>query len=170
MRFVFPHEPIRPVTINAGMRMRAWYDIVSLESARGQDEAGIRQSIVQVAALIEREQRRGVAPGRIVVAGFSQGGAIAVQLALAYPQRLAGLIALSTYLLHPDRIQAEVAATNFGLPVFMGHGTMDPVVPFSMGEAAAQTIRRCIRLAPKRSATLRHGCASAWPSLHVAPV
>lgn len=141
MRFVFPHAPVRPVTVNAGMRMRAWYDILSLASDRGHDEAGIVQSTGQVADLIEREQRRGIPPERVVLAGFSQGGAIALQLALRYPHRLAGLVALSTYLLNASRTRAEAHLINQGLPVFMAHGAMDPVVPFSMGQSAAHELQ-----------------------------
>jgi len=141
IRFVFPHAPVRAVTVNAGMRMRAWYDIVSISSERGHDKKGIAESVAQVAALIEHEQRRGVAPARVVLAGFSQGGAIALQLALRYPHRLAGLIALSTYLLDADRIRSEAHPANRGLPVFIAHGTMDPVVPFGMGASAAHALR-----------------------------
>jgi len=141
IRFVFPHAPMRAVTVNAGMRMRAWYDILDISSERGHDEAGITQSVGQVAALIQREQRRGISPGRTVLAGFSQGGAIALHLALRYPHRLAGLIALSCYMLHGDRIKAEAHPVNRGLPVFMAHGRMDPVVPFNMGESAANSLR-----------------------------
>jgi phospholipase/carboxylesterase len=141
IRFVFPHAPMRAVTINGGMRMRAWYDILSISSERGHDETGILQSSGQVADLIEREQRRGIAPGRVILAGFSQGGAIAMHLALRYPHRLAGLVALSTYLLNASRAPAEAHALNQGLPIFIGHGTMDPLVPFSMGESAAHALR-----------------------------
>jgi len=140
MRFVFPHAPVRPVTINAGMRMRAWYDVRSFSSERDQDEAGIVQSIGRVAALIRREQDRGIAANRLVVAGFSQGGAIAIQLALRYPDRLAGLIALSCYLLNAQSLEAEASPANRGLPVYMAHGKMDPVVPFSWGETAAHKL------------------------------
>ena len=140
IRFVFPHAPMRAVTINAGMRMRAWYDVKSFDAERGHDEAGIAESLGQVASLIEREQSRGVAADRIVLAGFSQGGAIAIQLALRYPRRLAGLIALSCYLLHGSRLQTEMNPANRQLPVFMAHGTMDPVVPFGWGESAARTM------------------------------
>jgi len=140
IRFVFPHAPMRAVTINAGMRMRAWYDVRSFDAERGHDENGIAESLAQVAALIRREQSRGIAPERVVLAGFSQGGAIAIQLALRYPHRLAGLIALSCYLLHGNRLQTQLNPANLGLPVFMAHGTMDPVVPFSWGESAARTI------------------------------
>jgi len=141
IRFVFPHAPVRAVTINAGMRMRAWYDVTGFSSERDQDEAGIAESLEQVAALIRREQERGIAADRLVIAGFSQGGAIAIQLALRYPQRLAGLIALSCYLLHADRLPSEASSANRGLPVFMAHGKMDPVVPFGWGETAAQKLR-----------------------------
>ncbi|MEJ8567268.1 alpha/beta hydrolase [Elongatibacter sediminis] len=142
LRFVFPHSPERAVTVNAGMRMRAWYDIVSLGgAARDQDEAGIEASIGQVADLVVREGERGIPSERVIVAGFSQGGAIAIQLALRYPQRLAGLVALSTYLLQGDRLGARVHAANRDLPVFMGHGQADPVVPFAMGEQAAAALR-----------------------------
>lgn len=142
LRFVFPHAPERPVTINAGMRMRAWYDIRHLDGAlRDQDEEGIADSIGQTADLVARERARGIPPGRIVLAGFSQGGAIAIQLALRYPQRLAGLVALSTYLLHPERFAHEAHAANRDLPIFMAHGRMDPMLPYAMGEQAAEALR-----------------------------
>jgi phospholipase/carboxylesterase len=141
IRFVFPHAPIRTVTLNAGMRMRAWYDILSISTDRSQDETGIDHSVGQVADLVEREQRRGIEPGRVVLAGFSQGGAIAIQVGLRYPRRLAGLIALSTYLLLPERTRQQTHAISAGLPVFMGHGTEDAVVPFAMGESAARQLQ-----------------------------
>lgn len=143
LRFVFPHAPVRPVTVNAGMRMRAWYDILGLGgSIRDHDEQGIQDSIGQCADLIARENDRGIAPERVVVAGFSQGGAIAIQLALRYPSRLAGLIALSTYLLNADRLAREAHTANSDLAVFMGHGQSDPVVPFKMGQQAAETLQQ----------------------------
>lgn len=141
IRFVFPHAPVRPVTINGGMPMRAWYDIVSITSERDHDQAGIVDAANGVAALIARECGRGIDAGRIVLAGFSQGGAIALQLGLRYPQRLAGLIALSTYLLMADRLQTEASEANRGLPVFVGHGTYDPVVPFALGELSATRLQ-----------------------------
>lgn len=141
IRFVFPHAPVRAVTINAGMQMRAWYDVLSINSERGHDEAGIAESLEQVASLVKREEDRGIAVNRVFLAGFSQGGAIAMQLALRYPQRLAGLIALSCYLLHEDRLKSEASPANLKLPVFMAHGEMDPVVPFIWGESAAQSLR-----------------------------
>lgn len=141
IRFVFPHAPVRPVTINGGMAMRAWYDIVSLTSGRDHDQQGIADSIDRAAALVRREIDRGVPARRIVVAGFSQGGAIALQMALRFPRRLAGLAALSTYLLLHDRLAGEAHEANQGLPVFVGHGTQDPMVPVQLGEMAAEHLR-----------------------------
>lgn len=127
VRFVFPHAPVRPVTINMGMPMRAWYDI--LQTGGGQeDEAGIRASQALVQALIEREKGRGIDPRRIVLAGFSQGGAIMLQTGLRYAERLAGILALSTYLPLAGKLAAERSAANRGLPVFMAHGTHDPMI------------------------------------------
>lgn len=136
VRFVFPHAPVIPVTLNGGMPMRAWYDIRSISNRRDQDEKGILRAGEMVLAMIAREEARGVAPSRIVLAGFSQGGAVALYAALRFPHRLAGLIALSSYLLFPERLATEVSAANRDLPVFLGHGTMDPVVPFAMGQAS----------------------------------
>jgi len=141
IRFVFPHAPVRPVTINGGMAMRAWYDIVSLDSGRDHDEQGIASSINQTSALINRERQRGIEPQRIILAGFSQGGAIAVQLALRYPEKLAGLVALSTYLLYEQRLENEAHQANRDLPVFVGHGTVDPMVPIHLGEMLAGRLR-----------------------------
>jgi phospholipase/carboxylesterase len=139
VRFVFPHAPMRPVTINNGYVMRAWYDISfgDLEGGTRQaDETGLRQSELQIRALIEREAGRGVKPAAIVLAGFSQGGAMALQTGLRYPQRLAGLIALSTYLPLAESLPREAAPANRATPIFMAHGTLDPVVPYAMGAAS----------------------------------
>jgi phospholipase/carboxylesterase len=141
LRWVFPSAPLRAVTLNGGMQMRAWYDILGIDSDRGHDAAGIEQSVAQVASLVQREQRRGIHPHRIVVAGFSQGGAIAIQLALRYSQRLAGLIALSTYMVHSERLRGQAHPINRDLPVLMAHGSMDGVVPLLMGVAAADALR-----------------------------
>jgi phospholipase/carboxylesterase len=140
IRYVFPHAPVRPVTLNGGMPMRAWYDILSLEGERGHDRAGFGQSIRQVAALLQREQDRGISPDRIVLAGFSQGGAIALQLGLRYPRRLAGLIGLSTYLLFADELADSRHEANRDTPVFLAHGTSDPMVPPAMGEDARRRL------------------------------
>jgi phospholipase/carboxylesterase len=141
VRFVFPHAPERPVTINAGMRMRAWYDIHSLSTSRDQDVAGITKSTEQVSALIQRERERGIPAANIVLAGFSQGGAMAIHVALRYPERLAGLVSLSGYLLFPERLQVETHAANRDLSVFVAHGTQDPVVPCAMGREAARVLQ-----------------------------
>jgi phospholipase/carboxylesterase len=134
VRFVFPHAPVRAVTINGGMRMRAWYDILGQEIANRQDEAGVRDSIRKVEKLIERETLRGVRDEHVFLAGFSQGGAIALATALRHPRRLAGVIALSTYLPLADRTDAELSPSNRGLHVFLAHGSVDPVVPQSLGQ------------------------------------
>ena len=128
VRFVFPHAPVQPVTINGGARMRAWYDVTN--DGR-QDAAGIRGSQTRVEALIARERARGIAPGAMVLAGFSQGGAIALQTGLRYPERLAGILALSTYLPLPDTLKQEASQANRDVPIFMAHGTQDPVIPLS---------------------------------------
>ncbi len=140
-RFVFPHAPVRPVTINGGMRMRAWYDIRGMEVSRDQDEEGIENSAGLVRTLIERENRRGIPSSQIVLAGFSQGGAIATHVALRHRERLAGLLVLSTYLLFPDRLAGERSGANEGLPVFAGHGSLDPMVPFGMGQILSDTLQ-----------------------------
>ena len=135
-RFVFPHAPKRPVTINNGFVMRAWYDISfgDLEgNSRRADAAGVRESQEQIHALIERELKRGVAARRIVLAGFSQGGAMALHTGLRYPEKLAGIMALSTYLPLAESLALEAAAANKATPIFMAHGTFDPVVPLVMG-------------------------------------
>ncbi|MGB7543508.1 MAG: dienelactone hydrolase family protein [Burkholderiales bacterium] len=128
IRFVFPHAPMQPVTINGGMVMRAWYDI-SDASIRREDERGVRTSQALVEALIEREKERGTKPGRLVLAGFSQGGAIALQTGLRQPQRLAGIMALSTYVPIAGKLAAEANAANRDTPIFMAHGTQDPIIP-----------------------------------------
>lgn len=133
LRFVFPHAPVRPVTINGGMPMRAWYDIFGFDLLSKQDEAGTRQSIAQVDALIAREQERGVPSERILLAGFSQGGAIALAGGLRHPQKLAGIIALSTYLPVAATLADERSAANANVPIFWGHGTLDPVVILQRG-------------------------------------
>jgi phospholipase/carboxylesterase len=129
VRFVFPHAPMRPVTVNGGMVMRAWYDIYDVDIGR-EDEAGVRTSQSHVQALIEREIRRGIGASRLVLAGFSQGGAIALHTGLRTPQRLAGILALSCYLPLGDSLAAEQAPDARSVPIFMAHGTADPIVPF----------------------------------------
>lgn len=133
LRFVFPHAPVRPVTINNGMSMRAWYDIAAFDLNARQDEAGMRASIGEVETLIEREHIRGVPSERIVLAGFSQGGAIALAAGLRHPQRLAGIVALSTYLPLHAALAGERSAANAATPIFWGHGSVDPVVVLQRG-------------------------------------
>jgi phospholipase/carboxylesterase len=138
LRFVFPHAPLRPVTLNGGMTMRAWYDIISLDRSGPQDEQGIRESASSVASLIEREQDRGIAADQIVIAGFSQGGAIAMHASLRFGKKLAGLMSLSSRLPLGERFAAEVTnnpnSQARDLPVFMAHGSFDPVLPISLGQ------------------------------------
>jgi phospholipase/carboxylesterase len=140
VRFIFPHAPVRPVTINNGFRMRAWYDIASADLNNRADLVGVRQSEAQIGALIAREKSRGIAPAKIVLAGFSQGGAIALYAGLRHAERLAGVVALSTYLAAQDKLAAEASAANRGLPIFMAHGTFDPVVRPEWGEASRRVL------------------------------
>ena len=132
-RFVFPHAPPRPVTINGGMRMRAWYDIVSFDRKALEDQAGFRDSELAVGELILREIGRGIPASRIVLAGFSQGGAVSLYAAPRYPQRLAGVMALSAYLPLAARLESERLPANDATPIFMAHGLADTVLPIGMG-------------------------------------
>ena len=133
VRFVFPHAPLRPVTINGGAVMRAWYDVTGLGGVRREDEQGVRASQRDIEALIEREKKRGLAAGQIVLAGFSQGGAMALQTGLRHPERLAGLIVLSSFLPLAEALAAEVSPANRDVPIFMAHGTHDPMIPLARG-------------------------------------
>ena len=134
IRFVFPHAPSIPVTINGGIVMPAWYDIRGGDLSMRHDEDGIRLSARQVETLVAREKRRGIPAERIVLAGFSQGGAIALHVGLRYPERLAGVIALSTYLVLEQTLDTERSSANSGTPIFQVHGSMDPVVDVRRGE------------------------------------
>ena len=140
VRFVFPHAPVRPVTINGGMRMRAWSDITGAELVKREDEPGLRASLTQVAALIAREVERGVAPARIVLMGFSQGCAMALLTGLRQPERLAGIVALSGYLPLAATTLAERSAANADTPVFMAHGLYDGVVPLARATASRDAL------------------------------
>jgi phospholipase/carboxylesterase len=142
LRFVFPHAPVRPVTVNGGMPMRAWYDIKGMEIAQKQDEVGIRASIAQIEELIAREVERGVACENIVLAGFSQGGAIVLAGGVRHAQRLGGIVALSTYLPLAEKTEAEAAAANRGIAIFQGHGSADPIVPQALGAASRDELQR----------------------------
>ncbi|HTS85597.1 MAG TPA: dienelactone hydrolase family protein [Usitatibacter sp.] len=141
LRFIFPHAPVRPVTINNGMQMRAWYDIAQMDLARVPDEGGIRESQALVEQLIASEKARGVDASRIVLAGFSQGGVIALQTGLRYPERFAGIVALSTYLALESSLEREASAANRRTPILMVHGTQDPVIPIQLGDASQQALK-----------------------------
>jgi phospholipase/carboxylesterase len=138
LRFVFPNAPMRPITINGGMSMRAWYDISGQEIAQRQDEVGIRASIGLLDELIEREVARGVASEDILLAGFSQGGAIALSGGIRHPQPLGGIIALSTYLPMAEKTDAEMSVANRTTPVFMAHGKLDPTISHALGEMSRE--------------------------------
>ncbi len=141
IRFLFPHAPKRPITINGGMSMRAWYDITGMEIAQKQDEAGIRASIVHIEALIARENARGIPTSRIFLAGFSQGAAMVLSGGLRHAEPLAGIIALSGYLPLDKQLAAERAAANAKVPIFIAHGSMDPVVPQPLGLLSRDFLR-----------------------------
>lgn len=134
IRFVFPHAPMRPVTINNGMVMRAWYDILSMDIDQRADEAGLFSSVELLKNLIQEEIKRGTPAEKIILAGFSQGAAVALTTTLLYPHRLAGLIVLSGYLPFAERTLEQSTPANHDIPIFMAHGTHDPVVPFHLGQ------------------------------------
>jgi phospholipase/carboxylesterase len=141
VRFVFPHAPTRPVTINNGSVMRAWYDILSLDSNRPrEDEAGLRESQALVEALIAKEKSRGVPSSRIVLAGFSQGCAMTLMTGLRHDERLAGLVGLSGYLPLAAKAEAERHTANHDVPIFLAHGTQDPVIPIARAQASRDAL------------------------------
>ena len=139
-RFVFPHAPVRPITVNGGMEMRGWYDILGFGMNIRQDTAGIRASAAAVTQLIDREIERGLEASQIVLAGFSQGGAVALHTALREPRPLAGVLALSTYLPLGATLAAERSAANAGVPIFMAHGSADPLLPLALAEGSRRTL------------------------------
>jgi len=138
LRFVFPHAPVRPVTINGGMAMRAWYDIVSLDAEGRADAAGVHESTAILEELIAREIERGISADKIVIAGFSMGGAIAINTALHTKENLAGMMALSTYLPLPNEVEGSEGSRD--LPVFMAHGSFDPMLPMQWGKLSAERL------------------------------
>jgi phospholipase/carboxylesterase len=140
VRWVFPHAPTMPVTINGGYVMRAWYDILGMDIVQREDEAGLRRSIGLVNALIDNERARGIAADRIVLAGFSQGCAMTLLAGLRYPERLAGLIGMSGYLPLAATLAAERHAANHEVPIFLAHGRFDPVVPFARAAASRDVL------------------------------
>lgn len=149
VRFIFPHAPVRPVTINGGMAMRAWYDLLHADLVRREDEPGLRASRLDIEALIAQERERGIAASRIVLAGFSQGCAMTLLTGLRHTERLAGLVGLSGYLPLADTTAAERSAASMALPVFMAHGRGDSVIPLA-------------RAAASRDALQALGCVVDW--------
>ncbi|TNE75535.1 MAG: carboxylesterase [Gammaproteobacteria bacterium] len=139
VRFIFPHAPNLPVTINGGMVMPAWYDIKAMDIDRVVDTEQLRASAAAIAKLIDQEIERGIKPEHIVIAGFSQGGAVAYEVALTYPKRLAGVLALSTYFATADSIDPN--PVNAGIPINVYHGTFDPIVPESLGVRSVETLK-----------------------------
>lgn len=140
VRFVFPHAPMRAVTVNGGLILRAWYDIASLEIDEDIDEAGVRDSIQKVERLVEAEKSRGIPARSIVLAGFSQGGAIALETGLRHAERLGGILALSTYLPLAPALEAEASPANRDVPIFMAHGTYDPIIPYFVGRRSREKL------------------------------
>ena len=140
IRFILPHAPAMPVTFNGGYVMPAWYDIYDRDIVDRQDEAGIRATQVRIDALIAKEQQRGVDPARIVLAGFSQGGAIALHTGLRHPHRLAGIMALSTYLPLPSKLVQERSPENATLPIFMAHGQFDDIIAPERAQASRELL------------------------------
>jgi len=141
VRYIFPHAPMMPVTINGGYVMRAWYDI-SDAAIRREDEDGVRDSQKRVEALLAQEKSRGVGANRIVLAGFSQGGAIALQTGLRHPERLAGIMALSTYVPLADSLAAEASPANREVSIFMAHGSSDPMIPCARARASRDLLQQ----------------------------
>jgi len=141
MRFVFPHAPTRPVTINGGYVMRAWYDILGPDLAQREDEAGLRASLAEVEGLIAREKARGIPASRIVLAGFSQGCAMTLLTGLRHAERLAGLVGLSGYLPLAASTAAERSAANADVPIFLAHGRADPVIPLARASASRDALQ-----------------------------
>ena len=141
LRFIFPHAPMRPVTLNGGYAMRAWYDITAIDRRAPEDESGIRASQAAIETLIRRENARGIASARIVLAGFSQGGAMALFTGTRYAEPLAGIMGLSCYQVLAKRFDTERVAANQSTPVFLAHGMQDPVVPPQLGEEACRQLK-----------------------------
>jgi len=140
IRFIFPHAPERPVTINGGMVMRAWYDIKEMDLRKRADTDGIEDSREILEGFIRDEKEAGIPTNKILLAGFSQGGVIILHTGLRYPEPLGGLLALSTYLAVPETLTTEAGSNNSKIPVFMAHGTMDPVIPIQQGKDSADQL------------------------------
>ena len=169
VKFLFPHASERPITINGGMRMRAWYDIKSLDFESRADLEGVKESAEQVEQLIKAQIESGIKAERIVLAGFSQGGVIALHLAPRFSQKLAGVMALSTYMCEPALLSSEELDVNRETPIMMAHGEQDEVVPVFMGNAAFKTLNECGFKATWQTYTMQHNVCmqelndiSAW--------
>lgn len=161
IRFLFPHAPIRPISINAGMEMRAWYDITDQGLERKVDASGIRESARSVQRLLDDEIAAGIDSRRIVLAGFSQGGAIALHLGLRYGPMLGGILALSTYLPLADSLADEAESSQNATPILIAHGTRDPLVPEKLGKLAAETLRTKGYDVTYRSYPMEHAVSAA---------
>jgi len=142
VRFVFPNAASRPVTVNGGASMPAWYDIKGMDLRRDQDEEGIAASSIRISDMIGAEIAAGKQPGEIILAGFSQGGAMALHVGLRYPKKLAGIMALSCYLLFPEKLETLSNQAAAGINIFVGHGSQDPVVPYAVGKMAASHLSK----------------------------
>ncbi|MCK4675799.1 MAG: dienelactone hydrolase family protein, partial [Gammaproteobacteria bacterium] len=140
IRFIFPHAPIRPITINQGYQMSGWYDISSLSIVEEEDEAGIKESSAILKQLCEEQEANGISASRIVLAGFSQGGAIALHCGCRYPKPLAGIMALSTYLALPETLEDEISDSAIETPIFMAHGRQENVVPYQYGKQSMEQL------------------------------
>ncbi len=141
IRYVFPHAPVRPVTVNMGMQMRAWYDILNPVIGHGQeDESGIEQSYKLIVEMIEHENEQGISTNRIVLAGFSQGGAVALYSAIRYPHSLAGILAISTYLPMPEKTLLQRHSANQNIPILYLHGTLDPLISIQTAQTSRQVL------------------------------
>lgn len=160
-RFVFPHAPLRAITINGGMEMRGWYDITGMDFERGQDRAGIEDSAAILSALIARENRRGINAENIFLAGFSQGGAVVLHAGLRFTQRLAGIIALSTYLPLADALESEKSGDNRHTPIFMAHGVYDPLIPIELARRSQRQLTQCGYSVLWREYPIEHGVSPA---------
>jgi phospholipase/carboxylesterase len=160
IRFIFPHAAMRPVTWNNGYVMRAWYDIKALGLKAEEDATGIHQSEQTIRRLIQHEIDQGIPPNKIVIAGFSQGGAMALQVALRYPHRLAGVMPLSTYLPLRDTLADEANIANRDIPILMCHGRQDPVVPYELGDTSRKLLEAQGYVVDFRSYNMPHSvCA-----------
>jgi phospholipase/carboxylesterase len=161
VRFVFPHAPMQPVTINGGAVMRAWYDVYALDGQRREDAAGVRASQARVEELIAAEKARGVAASRIVLAGFSQGGAIALQTGLRHPERLAGIMALSTYLPLAGTLASEASPANRATPIFMAHGLYDPLIPIERAATSRRQLEAAGYAVERHEYPMEHAVCAA---------